>query len=134
MDNFTLYGSNPGYANSQAYPSAPMFRGYTPQVQVTTNIELVTSLEEALFKSNVRNSDMLYLDQNKPLIYRVKVSAEGVKSYLTLPYSLPNQPDSTPATKADLQTLEERIAALEAGKMIVKKKKPEVIENGESNG
>ena len=145
MDHYNnnFYG---GYQPQAA--GRPIYGGYQPQMQaqpqLTTNVELVTSLEEALFKSNMRNSDMLYLDQNKPVIYRIKVDMNGAKSYATLPYTLPNQADSTPATKADIQALMSilgevtgRLDVLEKNKenkTMPKKKKAEEVDVDESNG
>lgn len=134
------HGSNGGWGTM-----APgfQFNGYMPQqpAQVITNVEFVTSLEEALYKSNTRNSDMYYLDQNKPLMYRVKVDMGGVKSYVVLPYTLPDQASNAPATKADLQALTaslnealERLDILEKGKTPLKKKKPEEVDGNESHG
>lgn len=125
-------GFNPNYgwqAPQQARPqNAPP----------ATNVELVTSLNEALIRSSARNSDMFYLDQNRPVFYRVRVSADGVKSYLELPYILPDQVENAPATKADVQMILERLAALEASRAPAaagkKKKVEEVIDCGESNG
>lgn len=138
-----LFNSNP--FGGQTYPSQTVSRPYSSTMpQVTTNVDLVTSLEEALYKSNIRNSDMLYLDQNKPVIYRIKVDLGGAKSYVILPYTLPDQASNAPATKADIQalavtidTLTSRLESLEktrATKTQVKKKKAEEVELDESNG
>lgn len=142
------------YSGGQSWPAAqplvqvPLYGGY-PQMppRVHTNVEPVTSLEEAIIRSTMRNSDMFYIDQNKPLFYRIRVEADGRKSYMQLPYALPNQPDSTPATKADVQVLADKIARIESivtmsspvptaapEKSVRKKKIEEVVENVESNG
>ena len=147
MDNYNFQGGNSGWqAPALQRPNYgwPVQATYPQQAQLSTNIELVTSLEEALFKSNLRNSDMLYLDQNRPLIYRVKVDVNGVKSHATLPYTLPNQVDSTPATKADIQALtltlqeiSEKVSLLEKNKeakAFPKKKKAEEVGTDESDG
>ena len=149
--------------NAQGWPSAtptPMY-GWQPQMPMPynsqaqmpprqsaqtpiTNIEFVTSLNEALIKTGMRGSDMLYMDQNRPVLYRVKVDEAGIKSYLELPYALPDQANSTPATKADIQMLLERLETVEKSISQVstpapatsgrKKKTEEIIDNGESNG
>ena len=144
------YQNNGGWP-SPAVPQQPAY-GWQPQAAFRpqmatpppiTNIELVTSLEEALIRTNQRNSDMLYLDQNKPILYRVKVDVNGINSHLQLPYTLPNQANNVPATQADIQRLLERIEALEgvknppvpqAASVGRKKKVEEVAESGESNG
>lgn len=124
---------------------------YTPQSvktyttnnpQIVTNVEFVTSLEEALYKSNTRNSDIIYLDQNKPVIYRIKVDFNGVKSYAVLPYTIPDQANSTPAMKSEVQQLgtliselTERINTLEQARASKPKKmKAEEVGIDEPNG
>lgn len=150
MDNNSPMNSGNFYGG-QSYPTPPqptmpqrpMYGGYQPQVQLTTNIERVTSLEEALYKSNVRGSDMVYFDQNKPMIYRIKVEIDGTKSYALLPYTLPDQADSTPATKAEVQAVANALQALTERfeKSVAKqwtnktpKKKAEEVDDNESNG
>jgi hypothetical protein len=48
--------------------------------QPATNVTFVTSIEEALYRANGRNCDMVFFDQDKPIFYRVKVDMEGRKS------------------------------------------------------
>lgn len=116
------------------------------QAQPKTNKILVTSLDEAIAKTNDRNSEIYYWDQSKPVIYVVRMDFNGVKSWAQLPYSLPNQEGNTPATKADLvsltaavESLVKRIESFELSKQPNKKKKIEVIDkedlsSDESNG
>lgn len=130
--------STPGQSNGWGQPR--QYGGYNmpmqPQPRLVTNAIFVTSLEEALIKTNERNSDMIYFHQDKNEFYRVKVDAEGRKSWAAFPYNLPSQEDNTPATKADIQALVARIEVLECAKEIKApaKRKKEVVENGESNG
>lgn len=131
-----FYNNGNGWQNLQmpAYAQMP--------VRFYTNVEPVTSLEEAIIKSNLRGSDMFYIDQNKPVMYRVKVEFDGRKSYVQLPFNLPNQPDSVPATKADLQLLAEQIDKLASTlnspaalpEKVGKKKKSEEVSTDESAG
>lgn len=108
------------------------------QHQLNTNVIYVTSLEEALIKTNMRNSDMIYFNQNKNEFYRIKVDMEGRKSWAAFPYSSPDSEDNTPATKADILALSARIEELEAAKetKIATKniRKKELTDNVESNG
>ena len=150
MDNYNAMNSG-GFYGGQNYPTPPqpvmpqrpMYGGYQPQVQLTTNIERVTSLEEALYKSNTRGSDMVYFDQNKPVIYRIKVEMDGTKSYAQLPYTLPEQADNAPATRAEMQALSamvqelaDKVEKLQAKQPVGKtaKKKLEEVVDDESNG
>lgn len=134
------YG-NQGQTNSWGQPR--QYGGYTspaqPQPRLMTNAIFVTSLEEALIKTTERPSDMIYFHQDKNEFYRVKVDMEGRKSWAAFPYNLPNQEESTPATKADIQALIARIEALEGSKEIKvgprkKSASKEVTDNGESDG
>lgn len=91
--------------------------------QLKTNKILVTSLEEAIAKSNDRHSEYYYFDQSKPVFYIVRTDMNMAKSWIEIPYTIPNQENNTPVTKADLMKLEERLTALE--NRSVRKKKSE---------
>lgn len=84
---------------------------YSP---ITTNIVRVTSLDEAIMRTTKRPSDMVYFNQDKDEFYNVKLDYDGRKSWATFPYALPNPDANTPASRADLTALADRIAALEA--------------------
>ena len=107
------------------------YNSYTAQPRLNSTVVVVTSLEEALIRTSECNSDMVYFHQDKNEFYRVKVDSEGRKSWAAFPYSLHNQEDTTPATKADIRDLVTRVEALEAQN---KNKKKEVTNNAESNG
>ena len=80
----------------------------------STNGILVTGLEEALMKSNERNSDYVYFNQDKPVFYRVKVDMDGRKVWQEFPYNSINQDANLPATKSDFEALNARLNALES--------------------
>ena len=142
MNSYDTMNPNYGYnRNNQGWQqpsySNPGYR-VQPQQPFNSNIMYVTSPEEALIKTEIRNSDMVYFDQDKNVFYRVRVDVDGRKSWTSFTYSLPNQDENAPATKADIQMLSERIAELEKArepKVAPKKKKPEqeVIDHGESD-
>lgn len=135
--NNTSYTSTWGMPQMQQpqYPSqyANTSNWHAP---FNSNVITVTSLEEALIKTTERNSDMIYFHQDKNEFYRIKVDMEGRKSWAAFPYTLPNQEDNLPATKADIQALVARIEALESSKetKVTPKKRKEVVDNGESDG
>ncbi len=112
------------------------------QPQVNTNVAYVTGLDEALIKTNMRNSDMIYFDQDKNIFYRVKVDIEGRKTWAAFEYVVPKQEEeATPATKAEIAALVERIENLEqmlsakSAKTASKRtKEKEIVDNGESDG
>jgi hypothetical protein len=117
-------GSNPNaWANPYSQPTAPQWA--LPQLK--TNKILVTSLEEAIAKSTDRFSEMYYFDQNKPVFYIIRTGMDMIKTWLEVPYILPDQEINTPVTKADLATLEARISALE-NKTVQKKNKSETAQ------
>lgn len=82
-------------------------------LQSSTNVTYVTSVEEALFRANQRNSEMVFFHQDKPVFYRVKVDEEGKKFWAQFYYGKDVQDASIPITKADLQGFEERLKILE---------------------
>lgn len=107
--------------------------------QPRTNKLLVTSLDEAIAKSNERNSETVYFDQGRPVIYIVKVDMNGVKSWAHLDYSTGHQDTNAPATKADINQLtgklEDLFNKLSGFTDSTKKKKKEVeVTVDESNG
>lgn len=98
--------------NPYAQQAQPQLQWGTPQLK--TNKILVTSLEEAINKATERYSETYYFDQNKPVFYIIRVDMNMVKSWLEVPYTLPNQEQNTPATKADIAGLEAKLKAMEA--------------------
>ena len=104
---FGAYPSNPYAGSGYAYQNT------SPTYGVHTNIVRVTSLEEAIMRTNERGSDMMYIHQDKDILYRVKVDFDGKKSWGEFPIVVPNQTDNAPATKSDIQALTARIEALE---------------------
>lgn len=99
MNNFSNYGGSNNFN-----------LGFN---QAFTNIIYVTSLDEALMKTNNRNSDMIYFDQDKDIFYRVKVDFEGRKTWAQFSYTAPNNEENIPATKADIKYLLTKIERLE---------------------
>lgn len=79
----------------------------------STNLTYVTSIDEALMKTSQRNSEYVYFDQDRPVFYRVKVDQDGRKAWQVFEYTQPNPDVSTPATKADVASLLDRIQRLE---------------------
>lgn len=70
-NGFVPYNANTGFNQMQAPP-------------VKTNHIYVTSLEDALARSSEPNSEIVYLHQDKPLLYNVKTDMMGRKSYTVL--------------------------------------------------
>lgn len=91
-----------------------------------TNVYKVTSLEEAIMKSNMRPSETVYFHQTKNEFYNVRVDINGNKSWQTFSYNVPNIVENVSISKADFDALAARIAALE--------NRLEVPSNVEPNG
>lgn len=108
----------------------PWNNSYTPSPSVpsqpNTNKIYVTSLEDALNRAASRGSEMVYFHQDANEFYVVKTDADGRKSWMGFQYVIPNQDANTPATKADINSLIERIEKLEG--------KGEVSVDAKSNG
>lgn len=116
--------NNGGFSGYSDY-SQNRYDGFS---QNTSNVEYVTSLEEALMKCNLRPSDKVFFHQDLPVFYRIKVDAYGKKTWAQFKYGVSEDASEIPATKADLQSLTERITALES------KLTQEVFLNEKSNG
>ena len=95
--------------NSNVWSNTGNYNSYT--VQPFSNVYKVTSCEEAVMRTNQRNSDMVYFDQDKNVFYRVKVDMDGRKSYATFTYTIPEP--IIPVTNSDFNALSERITRLE---------------------
>lgn len=100
-DNYNFTTSNPQYSSYLRY-------------QPATNVTFVTSLEEALYRASSLNTDMVFFHQDKPIFYRVKVDYEGRKSWSEFNYSTQSQDKNAYVTQSELQSIVERLAAIEA--------------------
>lgn len=78
----------------------------------STNIQYVTSLEEALSRSYTRGSENVYFHQDQQVFYRIRVDTDGRKYWQEFMYSS-NQIDNTPVVKQDLKYFEDRLSAIE---------------------
>ena len=94
------------YGNSQSN-----FNSFNNRSQ--SNIIMVTSLEEALYRTTERGSDMLYVHQTESVFYRVKVEHDGRKTWSEYPYNVPSPNDTRPVTKSEFDALLEKVSALE---------------------
>ena len=61
-------------------PTIPQMPQMPVQQQPTSNILRVTSLSEALNRAQP-NSDLIFLDQDNPVVYRVATDTQGNKTY-----------------------------------------------------
>lgn len=99
--------------NANSWQSSPYGSGYSPFNRMNTNVIRVTSLEEAIMKSNSWDSEMVYFHQDKNEFYTVRVDANGNKSWQTFSYSMPASATAVPVTREEYEALVARVTALE---------------------
>lgn len=96
-------------------------------MNLNTNVYLVTSLEEALMRTNTCPSDMVYFHQDLDIMYRVKVDEAGRKTWGQYNISMNDPNNNIAVTRGDLKELNDRILKLE--NMVI----PKEGRNGEFN-
>ena len=117
------------------FSPVPQYGGYQPQMQVPqmnyapqaqpqppqppkTNKSFVTSLEAAKSLPADYNSYMIYLDQDKPLLYEIYTDTQGIKTatiYKISPQTASDEQNgmsSSYATKEELEGVQGQIRAL----------------------
>lgn len=104
--------------------------GYNNWDRPSTNIQYVTSLEEALSRSNIRGSENVYFHQDQQVFYRIRVDTDGRKYWQEFAYSTPKpSEDTTPVVKSDLTDIVERLQRIENYVF-----QPVEVSNEQSNG
>ena len=111
-NNYDPYGMSYAPANwTNPVNNVPnMFNGNSQN----TNVLRVTSLEEAIMKTNARGGEMVYFNQSKDEFYNVRVDMNGNKSWQVFTYTIPNPNANVPVNKADFDALVARFDAFEA--------------------
>ena len=89
------------FQNSYASPSPPR----------NTNVILVTGPDEAVMRTP-NDADMLYIDQARPIMYRVVSDVWGRKSLAEYPYVVPSSDVSTPVSRAEFDDLVAKVNAM----------------------
>ena len=112
-----------GFNSNWQNPASSWQQSYQPPM--STNVSMVTGLEEALYKSNAKNTESIHFHQSLPEFYRIRVDNFGQKTWQTFTYESPKANNDTPVTRADFDALVQRIERLE---------NKEVAPNVESNG
>lgn len=111
MGGFPQQPQTPNFNNGYGYGG--MFNGMQPQTPsaIKTNIVLVTSLEDALSRYAEPNSNIIYFDQDKPLVYNIMTDMQGRKTHKILDLSehktaaAPVTPSAEYITKADVEEI-----------------------------
>lgn len=107
---------NSGYQQPTQMPQQTFQQ--PPQMPYKTNKLVVTSLDEAMMRSSELNSDTVYFDQNKDVLYNVKVDSRGYKTCDTYKVSKADAADSNTsnneisAIKANMTELSNRVDML----------------------
>lgn len=83
----------------------------TPAPPRNTNVILVTGPDEAVMRTP-NDADMLYVDQNRPILYRVISDMWGRKSLAEIPFSVPSSDSKTEVTRAEFEELVAKVNAL----------------------
>ena len=96
------------YAPSFGQPQANYNQPAPPR---HSNVILVTGPDEAVMRTP-NDADMLYIDQNKPIMYRVVSDMFGRKSLAEYPYIVPNAEQDTPVSRAEFNELVSKVNAL----------------------
>ena len=101
--------------NNQYQNGTPVFNTQNSRFDnfCNTNVFKVTSLDEAIMRTNTRPSDMVYFNQGKDEFYNVRVDMNGNKSWQTFAFTVPNNNEDLPVRKSDLAAFDERLKALE---------------------
>lgn len=128
--NFMNGPNSPMFNSPMTNPQYPMFsngmnRQYNQFVPITNKV-FVSSLEDALNRPADYNSQMVYFDQNKDVLYDVCTNGRGEKSWAIINLALGETSASAMnAQQANNDRLLQRISELE--------KKLEEVVNGKHN-
>ena len=102
------YNNNQGNYTGQA-PFAPQNGNYAPPAQsqqqpaqMNTNKIYVTGIEDAKARQLPPNSDSIFLDNDKPLLYRKTVDATGKMEIKAFKISEYTETEAAPAHAVDL--------------------------------
>ena len=115
------YGSYPSYQGGNYYPgyTSPVYQQSTPQAiqpqqPANTNKIYVNGIEDARCRQLPAGSDFIFLDNDKPLIYRKTTDATGkmdVQVFKIIPYQ--EEEKSQPEIDTSKFTPIDRFEALE---------------------
>ena len=101
---YSGYNNNQGNYTGQA-PFAPQGANYAPQMQsqqqpaqMNTNKIYVTGIEDEKARQLPPNSDFIFLDNDKPLLYRKTVDATGKMEIKAFKISEYTEPEAAPAS------------------------------------
>lgn len=102
------YNNNQGNYTGQA-PFAPQGANYAPQMQsqqqpaqMNTNKIYVTGIDDAKARQLPPNSDFIFLDNDKPLLYRKTVDATGKMEIKAFKISEYTETEVAPAPAVDM--------------------------------
>lgn len=76
-----------------------------------TNIIFVTSANEAVMRTP-NDADMVYIDQNRPVMYRVVADMWGRKSLAEYPYNVPSTEEPATVSRTEFNELVAKVEGL----------------------
>lgn len=105
---YSGYNNNQGNYTGQA-PFAPQGANYAPQMQsqqqpaqMNTNKIYVTGIDDAKARQLPPNSDFIFLDNDKPLLYRKTVDATGKMEIKAFKISEYTETEAAPPPTVDM--------------------------------
>ena len=105
---YSGYNNNQGNYTGQA-PFAPQGANYAPQMQsqqqpaqMNTNKIYVTGIDDAKARQLPPNSDFIFLDNDKPLLYRKTVDATGKMEIKAFKISEYTETEAAPAPTVNM--------------------------------
>ena len=108
-----MFDRNSNGWQGNSYNGNAPYGSYDPYSRFSSNVEYVTSIEEALMRTNTFPSDKVYFHQDRPIFYKVKVDAYGKKSWAEFEYGAHCTSTEAVVNQSDLTALSERVKALE---------------------
>lgn len=130
MDNMSYYNQNTPSNYNQNMGNNFNSYNYKYSPQINSNVLRVTTLEEAVMRTTMPGSDMVYFNQDKDEFYRVKVDFEGKKCWATFMFTAPKPLQAVPVDSSEIESLKERLRIIE-DKLLIKK---EDNSNAQLNG
>ena len=120
FNNYQPYGFNPMQNINQPY--ANQFNPYMqqaqqnqPQTNTSTNKIFVASIDDVKNRQLPFNSDFIFLDNEKPILYQKTVDSKGqfeIKEFSITPLEIKENPDKY-VLKSDFERLESELKELQ---------------------
>ena len=109
--------STPTATQPYGYPMSayPPIRQTTPTPQLSTNIIYVNGIDDVRNRQMPYNSDTIFVDNDKPLVYRKIVNDRGqfeVKTFSVTEYTEPTTPVVSPVSREEFESLQREVVSI----------------------